>query len=312
MVALALLSFGGAAIVSCEGGGSDETGTAGTGGGAGTTGAAGTTAAAGTGGGAGTSGAAGTSAAAGTGGGAGTTGAAGTGNATGTAGTTGGAGTGGAGTTGAAGTGGPSNGPYACTLFVGLLTTNEWYSKGFETAVYDGTKFELKYNHYGYVGAYADPNNPFWNTNITSPCTTNPNMPDRIVYAALDWEMLTKEAWVTALKKLVATIQLKYPSVKRIDLMSQIRCPMNKMCNPNANYGPGANMSAPRQDCYIPEYQDAAYAQVAAEMPNLVGLGPKTEATACRQPVDGTHLSDASNTQAAKDVAAYYSLPANR
>ena len=76
--------------------------------------------------------------------------------------------------------------------------------------------------------------------------------------------------------------------------------------NPGADYGPGANMSAPRQDCYIPPYQDSAYEKFAAASGGFVSVGPKTEANACRNPVDGTHLSGASNTQAAKDVAAYY------
>jgi hypothetical protein len=88
--------------------------------------------------------------------------------------------------------------------------------------------------------------------------------------------------------------------------MTLIRCPMNKMCNPNANYGPGANGVAGRQECYIPPFEDEAIAAVAAAHPDFVGVGPKVEANMCRNPVDGAHLSGDSNKQAAKDVAAYY------
>ena len=131
-------------------------------------------------------------------------------------------------------------------------------------------------------------------------------LPDRVVFAALDWEMLTEGEWVTALTGAVNTIKLKYPGVRWIDLTTLIRCPGNQMCNPKAKYGPGANTSASIQDCYVPPYEDSAIAKVAAAHPDFVGVGPKVEASACRVPVDGAHLSQASNTKAAQDMAAYY------
>jgi len=227
-------------------------------------------------------------------------------------------GVGGGGTAGAGGGGALPMGPFTCTMFLGLLTTNEWYSQGFEDGV-DGTKYELKYHHYAYVRTWGDPNSPFWGeegnsfdlnqgSEVQSPCATNPLQPDRMVFAALDWEMETKEEWKAALEMALGTFKGKYPSLKRIDIMTLIRCPDNSMCNPNADYGPGANMNAGRQDCYIPDYQDAAIAEVAAAHADFVAVGPKVEAIACRQPVDGAHLSGDANQQAAKDVAAYYAL----
>jgi hypothetical protein len=234
----------------------------------------------------------------------------------------GGGGNGGA--TANAGSGGASGGSgggssvmpknFSCSLYLGLLTTNEWYSQGFEQAGVDGTKWELRYHHYGYVNTWADPNSPFWGETgdsfaldqgspVQSPCAMNPNAPDRLVFAALDWEMETKEAWTTALEKAITTFKAKYPSLKWVDIMTLIRCPMNMMCNPNADYGPGANGSAGRQDCYVPPYEDEAIAAVANAHPDFVGVGPKIEATMCRNPVDGAHLSADSNKQAAKDVA---------
>jgi hypothetical protein len=322
ILSLAACTSGGGSPGGASGGaGSGMTTAAGTNGGAGTTAAAGTSGAAGTTAAAGTSGSAGTTAAAGTSGSAGMTATAGT---SGSAGTTPDAGAAG----GSAGAGGTSvgdggtltnAGPYTCTEFLGLLTTNEWYSKGFENDGVDGTKYQIKYHHFGYVAVWADPNSPDWGPTgdsvtegqgspIVSACAQNSATPDRVVFAALDWEMVTQDAWVTALTAAIKTIKAKYPGVKHIDVMSEIRCPMNKMCNPNEKYGPGANTGAEHEDCYVPPYQDAAYAQVAKDMPDLVGVGPVIYATMCKDPVDGTHLSDASNTQAAKDIAAYYKL----
>src|SRR5689334_6023645 len=149
---------------------------------------------------------------------------------------------------GAAGGGTLPEGPFACTVYLGLLTTNEWYSKGFEDGV-DGTKWELRYHHYGYVRTWADGTSPFWGDTgdsfgldsgspIQSPCATNPMQPDRMVFAALDWEMATKDEWLAALEMAIGTFKAKYPSLKRIDVMTLIRCPGNTMCNPNADYGP--------------------------------------------------------------------------
>ncbi|HWZ93357.1 MAG TPA: hypothetical protein VNW92_31070 [Polyangiaceae bacterium] len=209
----------------------------------------------------------------------------------------------------------PTN--FTCNEYLGLLTTNEWYSQGFESDGVDGTKWQLKYHHYGYVGTWADPNSPFWSdtgdsftltqgSSIQSPCAMSSAAPDRLVFAALDWEMLTEDAWVTALEAALATFKAKYPSLRWVELMTMIRCPGNQMCNPNANYGPGANMTASRQDCYVPPYEDSALAKVASLHPDFVSVGPKVEALACRMPIDGAHLSVESNQHAAQVIATYY------
>jgi hypothetical protein len=198
----------------------------------------------------------------------------------------------------------PSN--FVCSQVLGLLTTNEWYSQGFEMGGVDPAKWQIKYQHYGYVREWANPDSTFWNAPISSACKENSTSPDRVVFAALDWEMLTEDEWVNALTAAVNTIKLKYPGLRWLDLTTLIRCPGNQMCNPKAKYGPGANMSASIQDCYVPPYEDSAIAKVAAAHPDFVGVGPKVEASMCRSPVDGAHLSQASNAKAAQDMAAYY------
>jgi len=206
---------------------------------------------------------------------------------------------------------------FTCNEYLGLLTTNEWYTQGFETDGVDGSKWQLKYHHYGYVGVWADPNSVFWSdvgdsfdpakgSPIQSPCTANSLAPDRLVFAALDWEMETEDAWVSALEAVLVTFKAKYPTLRWVDLMTMIRCPGNQKCNPNEDYGPGANQVATRQDCYVPPFEDSAIAKVAAAHPDFVGVGPKVEALACRVPIDGAHLAVDSNQHAAQEIATYY------
>jgi hypothetical protein len=213
-----------------------------------------------------------------------------------------------------------SQGPFTCTEIIGLGITNEWFSAGFLNDGVDKTKFELKFHHQGYVGAWADPNSPFWpnqgdpfNPNagspIQSPCAKDSTTPDRVLFFAVDFEMLTEDAWVAALSSAITTIKMKYsPNLKWIDLSTVIRCPNDTMCNPKANYGPGANIDVSREDCYVPPYVDAAIAKVIAANSNFVGLGPEPQASMCDPVINGPHLSAASNSEVAKAIAAYYKL----
>ncbi|MES1209439.1 MAG: hypothetical protein ABUS79_26165 [Pseudomonadota bacterium] len=274
-------------------------------------------------GGAGGSGAAGGATGGGAGGAAGGAGApaggsagAGRGGAPGTGGVAGAAGkAGGRGGSGAGGGGG--SGPFTCTEVIGLGLTNEWWSQGFLSAV-DKTKFQLKWHHQGYVEAWADPNSPFWvnqgdsqapdgGAPIQSPCAKDSLAPDRVMFVAVDFDLVTQSAWVTALDSVVATIKGKYSTnLKRIELTTLVRCPGNMMCNSKANYGPGANVTVSREDCYVPPYVDAAIAQVVAANPDLLAVGPEPQATMCDSPVNGPHLSTASNIAAASAYAAYF------
>jgi hypothetical protein len=300
-------------------GGAGTTGAAGsTAGPAGTTGTAGSTSgSAGQSGNAGTTGTAGTTAAGGSTGSAGDSGTAGS---TGTAGGSAG-GTGTAGGSGAAGSGvGAFPGPFDCTLVAGLLTTGEWYNAGFENDGVDGTKWEGKFQHYGYIDIWAqDPPAGFsWNAPISSACTKNSTNPDRVIYVAWSWElayMLDKYVEQTTLA--VKQFFKYYPGLKRMDLMTLIRCPGNEatnpsgmMCNPNAKIPPIAGTTdhnAGQQDCYVNKEIDQALDLVAAkpEFAGKVFVGKKFFSPACRVPVDGAHLGN-NNTQVAKDIATWY------
>ena len=221
---------------------------------------------------------------------------------------------------GAAGTGGApsaSKGPFTCTEYIGAYLTMEWWNAGFENNGVDANKWQEKWHHHGHVLEWGNPNSPFWadtgdamddtkGAPIVSACTQSSNAPDRIVFLALSWELLTEEGWVSALTQDIATIKLKRPSAKWIDLVTMVRCPMDMQCNPGANYGPGADAVAGRQDCQVYPYVDSAMAKVVAANSDFVGLGPKLEMAMCNPAHDGAHMTSAGNTQAAKDYAAWY------
>jgi hypothetical protein len=197
------------------------------------------------------------------------------------------------------------------------MLSEDWYPLGFENIV-DGSKWQLKWHHYAFLANWGDPNSPFWadtgdpqnltqGSPIVSPCTQNTHAPDRVVFLAIDWDLLTEQGWMDALEKDLATIKLKYPSVKWIDLMPMMRCPNNQHCNPMANYGPGADADSTREDCYVPPYEDSAIAKVAAAHPDSVGIGPVLTAKAC--PSNGTtHYGAADNQIESNEVGAFYKV----
>jgi hypothetical protein len=232
-------------------------------------------------------------------------------------------GSGGESTAGAAGAGGAAStapeGPFTCTEFIGAYMSMEWWNKGFEDKLMaaggDPNKWQLKWHHHGYVNTWGDVNSVFWENEgdpmddskgapIQSACTTGSDAPDRIIFFAIDWEMLTEEDWLAALNNAIATIQIKRPNAKRIDVMPLVRCKDNMMCNDNAMYGPGANDSAGPQDCYVPPYVDSAMLLSVAANSSIAAMGLVTEGTTCSG--DGAHLTGDDNEVLAQQLADFY------
>lgn len=232
----------------------------------------------------------------------------------------GGASAGAAGSAGsAAGAGGapPAKGPFDCTEYIGAYLTMEWWNAGFENNGVPKDKWQLKWHHHGHVLEWGNPNSPFWldtgNPNddtqgspINSACTQKSNAPDRVVFLALSWEIMDEKGWVDALTKDIETIKVKRPSAKWVDLVTMVRCPGNMKCNPNQNYGAGADTAPGRQDCQVYPYVDSAMDKVVAANSDFVGLGPKLEMQMCNPSHDGAHMTGAGNTKAAQDYAAWY------
>jgi hypothetical protein len=240
------------------------------------------------------------------------------------AGSTSTAGSAGTGTAGSGGSGGapsgtPYAGPFTCTTYIGAYLSMEWWNAGFETKV-DNDKWQLKWHHHGHITEWRKADSPFWGDTgdpnndaqgspIQSACAMGSTTPDRIVFLAIDWELETEADWVAGLNESIANIKAKYPGAKRVDVMTLVRCPDNMMCNPGADYGPGANDSAGKQDCYVPPYVDSAIQKVIAANPTYVALGPQPQMAMCNPSHDGAHMTGAGNQQAATDIATFYAEP---
>ncbi|HXK17738.1 MAG TPA: hypothetical protein VNG33_08045, partial [Polyangiaceae bacterium] len=149
--------------------------------------------------------------------------------------TTGGTPAGGAGGTtgggsGGGGAGGGSSvpmpmGPFSCTQFTGLLVAQEWWQGGIENDGVDGTKWQGKFQHYGYIDIWADPAGFAWAAPLTSPCTQNSLNPDRVVFMAWSWEIRDEAAYVKTTSDCVNTFKKNYPGMRRMDLITIARCP---------------------------------------------------------------------------------------
>jgi hypothetical protein len=289
------MSGTGGTVTTTGTGGSSSSGTSGTTGGSGSTGTGGT--------GPGTAGTTGGSGSSGTAGASGTTGASGAGG--GAAGAAGGA-------TGTAGSGDMGyTGPFTCTLVSGLLVTQEWFTAGFENDGVDGTQWEGKFQHYGYIDIWAqDPPAGFaWTAPIQSACTKNSTSPDRVLFTAWSWELAYMEdKYIADVLQDIMEFKKNFPNIKRFELMTIVRCPMNKMCNPNAAVPPIQGVTdhnAGQQDCYVAPQQDDALAKVAAMFPGWAYVAPKFESPTCENPVNGAHLYH-ENTAIAKTIATWY------
>lgn len=198
-----------------------------------------------------------------------------------------------AGATGDAGE--PPTSAFTCTLLIGILATEQWYVAGFETMV-DSTRWELMWVHSGFVELWADPTNAVWSTAITSPCAQGSDKPDRVIFVALNFDFNTLAEWTPPVTASVANIQAKYPSAKRIELMSFIRAPGDVAC-PQA--------PAPRST--ITPAQDQAMAMAAAANPGLVFVAPQFAAASCDQfSSNPPHPTDAGATAWATMMASYY------
>jgi hypothetical protein len=208
-------------------------------------------------------------------------------------------------------------GPFTCSMYIGAYLSMEWWNAGFQDGV-DDAKWQLKWHHHGHITEWAKPDSPFWadtgnplddaqGSPIESKCTQNSDKPDRIVLLVISWALTTEDTWVAALNADIANLKTKYPSVKRVDLMTMIRCPMNMQCNPNQMYGiADSDTNAGHQDCQVPPYADSAIAKVIAANPSYVALGPQFEMTMCNPSHDGAHMTGADNKIAATKIATFY------
>jgi len=207
---------------------------------------------------------------------------------------------GGAGGTIAGGSGGapqdlPTSEDFTCSWVLGITTTGEWYKQGFEDVV-DDERWQVSPIEMGHLEKWADPQHEIWQSPIQSACTTNSKTPDRIVFNATKYEWLTVEEFVPAYEAVIENIKTKYPSVKRIDLITYGRAPGNVECV-------GANRPS---YSYIKPVQDDAAAVLPGMYPGFVFVAPKWEHKACSDFGLCPHVSVEANKTLAKTIGEYF------
>ncbi|HEX5099203.1 MAG TPA: hypothetical protein VFV94_06870, partial [Polyangiaceae bacterium] len=210
---------------------------------------------------------------------------------------TGGSSSGGASTGGMAGAGGAtgSTKSYTCNLVIGIDSTSEWYTGGFENQV-PNDKWEIIYHHPGYVEDWADTNDEVWGLAPTSACTMNATNPDRVIFNIYSETLTTKDAMQTALDKAITNFKAKYSRLQRIDILTMTRAPNNMPCVSGNN------------GSIVQQYVDDAAAAVASAGPPPVTVTQQFFAKDCTVfDNGGPHFSTSGKPVVAKIYGDYYS-----
>lgn len=201
------------------------------------------------------------------------------------------------GTPGNGGSGGLGTGPYVCSQLTGGKLTEEWFIAGFESAV-DNSRWQVKWREDAYVEVWADAQSSFWSAQVDSSCAKSSNAPDRLVFGTVSFKYKTQTEWRTGITKAIDNFKAKWPTLRRVDLVTQIRGPKNMAC-PTA--------PTPGETIAVPPEQDAAMAEVAATFPGFVFVGPKVEAHSCSEfQGGGPHLTAAGNQANVAGFAEYF------
>jgi len=206
---------------------------------------------------------------------------------------------GGGGMTASGGRGGSPEivGPFDCNQVTGGQLAQEWFKAGFENVV-DNSHWQVKWRVDGYLEQWANPDSPFWNATVDSTCTRGSSAPDRVVFAVLSFSIKSQADYRRQITSAINNFKTKYPTVRRIDLVTQIAGPGNRAC-------PAAPLAG--EGIVIPVELDAAMAEVAAAFPSFVSVAPHVEADSCADfQGGGPHLTTAGNTAAAKKMASYF------
>jgi hypothetical protein len=185
-------------------------------------------------------------------------------------------------------------GNFACNEFIGLWVASQWWG-AFEKDIGD-MRWQLMFQHHGYLELFADPASAYWkNPIVNPPCAMHSAAPDRVVFLPFSLTLNTLDQWQTSLRKVVSNIKQVFPSAKRIEIVSTLRSPNNMLC-PN-DKDPGT---------IVAPYVDQAIQTVADESPGLVVAGPKIAVTDCAWWGGGTDLTGQGNAGVAQLYAAYY------
>ena len=183
---------------------------------------------------------------------------------------------------------------FTCSWVLGIHTTSEWFNAGFEKVV-DDARWQCSGIEMAQFN-WAQPGSGLWNQAPTSPCTTNSKTPDRIVFTGVDSASTTVAQFLPQYLSVINIIKTRFPSVKRVDLMTLARAPGDMECK-------GANRSG---SSWIKPAQDEAIAMTAAMFPGFVFVLPKWEVKACSDFGLCPHISAAANADLAKTMGDYF------
>ncbi len=186
----------------------------------------------------------------------------------------------------------PKKETFVCTQVMGVSVTGDWFGAGFESGN-DDERWQALTRKHAFVDLWGNPDDPVWTEPVVSPCVKNSGKPDRIVFTGVNWQFTTTEEWTAALTKAVKTVKAKYPSVKRIELLTMLRGPGNKTC------GSPMTVVAPQVD--------EAVARVVKAFPRLVQAAPKFEAPSCDVfTKGGPHFTEDGMARVANVYATHY------
>ena len=219
----------------------------------------------------------------------------------GTAGQGGSSSAGGPSSSGAGGTAGASSvQSFTCNLVIGIDSTGEWFTSGFENQV-PNDRWEIIYHHPGYIEDWAKASDDVYKLAPTSPCSMNADNPDRVIFNMFadgsDSAIGNKNAWVTALTQAVTNLKAKYSRLKRVDLLTMTRAPNNTPCDSSNAAGSS-----------VAQYVDDAVKMVVTGGPPAVVASPNFFAKDCTVFTGGgPHFTDAGKPVIAKLYGDYYS-----
>lgn len=175
--------------------------------------------------------------------------------------------------------------------------TYDWFTAGFETYV-DDARWEAMAPSQplmAFVEVWADPNGPVWKLPRISPCARNAANPDRVIFTGVNWQYTTAAQWSTQLEAVVKVLQVKFPGVKEIDLMTMLRAPNNVSCGNN--------------ETVVQPFIDEAIQVVATGSKLLVHAAPKFHAPSCAVFAGGgPHFTAAGRMAIAKLYGEHYSI----
>jgi len=163
----------------------------------------------------------------------------------------------------------PSAKNFLCNLMIGTSVQHDWFISGFETYV-DGSRWEaLAPSQAGisFIQMWADSNSTLWSMPEITPCAQRADNPDRVIFTGVNWDYTTAAQWTTEYEAIITVLQSKFPLLKEIDFMTELRAPGNVSCG--------------SIETVVQPFIDEAIQTVVGRHPSLVHAAPKAFAPTC-------------------------------